>query len=218
MWYVISATCYVIFMSQLVNQLIKDGYLKSDLIIDAFSEINRLEFVPQEFELIAENNVALPIGNGQTISQPSVVAMMLELLDAERGQKVLDVGSGSGWTTSLLSYIVGSKGKVIALERIKNLLEWGKKNTDKFGYVKRGVADFYQKDGNLGFPEEAPFDRILVSAMADNVPEELKKQLKIGGKMVVPSKNNLFFLEKRSESEFYEEQFPGFSFVPLIIE
>lgn len=205
-------------MSQLVNQLIKDGYLKSDLIIDAFSEINRLEFVPQEFELIAENNVALPIGNGQTISQPIVVAFMLELLDAQRGQKVLDVGSGSGWTTALLSYIVGSKGKVIALERIKKLLEWGEKNTDKFGYVKKGIAAFFQKDGSLGFPEEAPFDRILVSAMADNVPEELKKQLKIGGKMVVPSKNNLFFLEKKSENEFYEEQFPGFSFVPLIIE
>lgn len=205
-------------MSQLVNQLIKDGYLKSDLVIDAFSEINRAEFVPMEFELSAESNVAFPIGNGQTISQPAVTAMMLELLDVQRGYKVLDVGSGSGWTTALISYIVGSGGKVIALERIKNLCEWGKNNTDKFGYVKKGIAYFYQKDGSLGFPEEAPFDRILVSAMAETIPEELKKQLKIGGKMVVPSKDNLYFLEKKNENEFYEEQFSGFAFVPLIIE
>lgn len=204
-------------MSRLVNQLIKDGYLESDLVIDAFLEINRAEFVPEELESAAESNVALPIGYGQTISQPLTVAIMLELLDVKRGLKVLDVGSGSGWTTSLLSYIVGSEGKVIALERIKDLYEFGKNNADKFGYVKKGIARFYQEDGSKGFPQEAPYDRILVSAMTKEIPDELKKQLKIGGKMVIPTKNNLFFLEKKSETEFYEEQFPGFSFVPLII-
>jgi protein-L-isoaspartate(D-aspartate) O-methyltransferase len=205
-----------LFMSQLVNQLIKNGYLKSDLIINAFSEINRVEFIPQKLEAAAESNVALPIGYGQTISQPLTVAIMLELLDVQRGQKVLDVGSGSGWTTTLLSHIVGSEGRVIALERIKDLYEFGKNNTDKYGYIEKGVASFYQVDGSGGFPQEAPFDRILVSAMAERIPEELKKQLKVGGKMVIPTKNNLYFLEKKSESEFYEEQFPGFSFVPLV--
>lgn len=205
-------------MSQLVNQLIKDGYLKSDLVIDAFSEINRAEFVPKEFELVAESDVALPIGYGQTISQPLTVAIMLELLDLQRGQKVLDVGSGSGWATALLSYIIGPEGKVIALERIKNLYEFGKKNVEKYGYIEKGIATFYQEDGSKGFPQEAPYDRILVSAMAKKIPEELKKQLKIGGKMVIPTKDSLYFLEKKSEAEFLEEQFPGFSFVPLIIE
>lgn len=204
-------------MSKLVNQLIKDGYLKSDLVIDAFSEISRVEFVPEELEFVADSDVALPIGYGQTVSQPTTVAIMLELLGLERGQKVLDVGSGSGWTTALLSYAVGTEGKVIAIDIIDELCKIGEKNVDKFGYVKKGIAEFHKADGSKGFPEGAPFDRILVSAMAENVPEDLKKQLKIGGKMVIPTKNSLYFLERKGEEEFYEEQFPGFAFVPLVL-
>jgi len=84
-------------MSKLVNELIRQGYLKTDLIIDAFSEISRIEFVPHEFEKESEANIALPIGYGQTISQPLTVAFMLELLDPRRDQNILDIGSGSGW-------------------------------------------------------------------------------------------------------------------------
>lgn len=203
-------------MSKLVNDLIRDGYLKSDLIIDAFSEINRIEFVPEELEREAEENVALPIGYGQTISQPLTVAFMLELLDPRRGQKILDVGSGSGWTMALLSYIAGSGGKVIGLERIEELKKIGEKNTDKYGYVKKGIAEFYSADGSIGFPPGAPFDRILVSASTDRVPEELKRQLKIGGKMVIPVRNSIVYLEKKNETDFYKEEYPGFVFVPLI--
>lgn len=205
-------------MSKLVNDLIRNGYLKSDLIVDAFSEINRIEFVPEELESEAEENVALPIGYGQTISQPLTVAFMLELLDPGRGQKILDVGSGSGWTTALLSYIAGSGGKVISLERIEELKKVGKKNVDKYGYVKKGIAEFYAADGSIGFPPGAPFDRILVSASTDKVPEELKRQLKIGGKMVIPVRNSIVYLEKKSETDFYKEEYPGFVFVPLITE
>lgn len=203
-------------MSKLVNQLIKDGYLKTSLIIDAFSEINRIEFVREEFERNAEANIALPIGYGQTISQPLTVAIMLELLDPREGQKILDVGSGSGWTTALLSYIVGEEGKVIALEVREELKKVGEKNADKFSYVKKGIAKFYCSDGNSGFPNEAPYDRILVSAETQQVPEALKKQLKTGGKMVIPVKNSLWYLEKKSENEFYKEEYSGFAFVPLI--
>lgn len=205
-------------MSKLVNDLIKDGYLKTDLVIDAFSEISRMEFLPKELEGEADRNVALPIGHGQTISQPLTVAIMLELLDPQRGQRILDVGSGSGWTTALLSYIVGSQGKVIGLERIEALKRFGKDNADKFGYVKKGIAEFYAADGSIGFPPGAPFDRILVSAAAQKIPPALKDQLKVGGKMVIPVKNAVVYLEKKSETEFYKEEFPGFSFVPLIIE
>jgi len=205
-------------VSKLVNDLIKDGYLKSDLVIDAFSEISRIEFVPKELESEADENVALPIGFGQTISQPLTVAFMFELLDPRRGQKILDVGSGSGWTTALLSYIVGSGGKVIGVERIETLKKIGAKNADKYGYVKKGIAEFYAADGSIGFPPGAPFDRILVSASAGRVPAELKKQLKIGGKMVIPVRNSIWYLEKKSETEFYKEEYPGFVFVPLITE
>lgn len=197
--------------------MIKDGYLRTDRIIDAFSEISRIEFVPKEFELQAEADVALPIGYGQTISQPLTVALMFELLDPQEDQKILDVGSGSGWTTALLSYIVGEKGKVIAIERKEELKKIGERNVDKFKYVKNNRARFFSGDGSLGFPQEAPFDRILVSAETENIPEELKKQLKIGGKMVLPAGNSIWYLEKKNETEFIKEEYGGFSFVPLVI-
>lgn len=205
-------------MSKLVNDLIRHGYLKSDLIIDAFSEIDRIEFVPEDMEREAEVDMAMPIGYGQTISQPSVVALMLELLEPQRGQNILDAGSGSGWTTVLLAYIVGDKGKVIAVERIKELMEFGQKNADKFGYVKKNIAEFHCGDASQGFAPKAPFDRILVSAAAETVPSALKGQLKIGGKMVIPVKNSIFCIEKIAENKFKEDEIPGFSFVPLIIE
>jgi protein-L-isoaspartate(D-aspartate) O-methyltransferase len=203
-------------MSKLINSLIKQGYLKSDILIEAFFNIERREFLPPELEDQAEANIALPIGYGQTISQPLTVAFMLELLDPRAGQKILDVGSGSGWATALLSFVVGEKGKVVALERIKELIDFGKKNVQKFGFCEKGIAEFYESDGSNGFPKEAPFDRILVSASAKEIPPALKEQLKIGGKLVIPIGQNLCYLEKKDENNFYEEKFPGFEFVPLM--
>jgi protein-L-isoaspartate(D-aspartate) O-methyltransferase len=205
-------------MSRLVNDLIKDGYLKTGIIIDAFSEIDRIEFVPADFETEADANIPLPIGHGQTISQPLTVAIMFELLDPQRGQNILDVGSGSGWTTALLSYIAGAKGKVTALERIPELCEKGEANTDKYGYVKKGIAEFHCINGSEGFPPNAPYDRILVSASGEEVPGDLKSQLKTGGKIVIPVNNDIWYLEKKGEDDFYKEEYPGFSFVPLIKE
>ncbi|MFA7209776.1 MAG: protein-L-isoaspartate O-methyltransferase [Parcubacteria group bacterium] len=205
-------------MSKLVNNLIRDGYLKSDAIIEALEHIRRVEFVPKALELEVDADVALPIGYGQTISQPLVVAIMLELLDPQKGHKILDVGSGSGWTTALLSYIVGPEGKVVAVDIIDALSEFGRANADKFGFVKKGIAEFYNADGSKGFPAQAPYDRILVSASAnDEIPQALKDQLKIGGKMVIPYRNSIIYLEKESADKFYKEEFPGFTFVPFVI-
>jgi protein-L-isoaspartate(D-aspartate) O-methyltransferase len=205
-------------MSKLVNNLIRSGYLKSDVIIDAFEHVRRIEFVSKELELDVDADVALPIGYGQTISQPLVVAIMLELLDPQKGQKILDVGSGSGWTAAMLAYIVGLEGHVIAVDIVKDLTEFGKANTDKFGFVKNGIAEFYNVDGGQGFPAQAPYDRILVSAsVKDEIPQALKDQLKIGGKMVIPYRNSIVYLEKESEDKFYKEEFQGFTFVPFVI-
>ncbi|HLN18868.1 MAG TPA: protein-L-isoaspartate O-methyltransferase [Patescibacteria group bacterium] len=206
-------------MSKLVFQLIKNGYLRSDLIIDAFWEISREEFLPEELAREAEANIALPIGHGQTISQPLTVALMLELLDPRRGHNILDIGSGSGWTTALLSYIVGKNGRVTAIEREGELKKIGERNVAKYGYLKdkkHGIAEFHVADGTKGFSKNAPYDRILVSASAESVPKALKEQLKVGGKMIIPLRHSIWYLEKKSENDFSKEEYPGFDFVPLI--
>lgn len=203
-------------MSRLVNDLIHHQYLKSDALIDAFSEISRIEFIPDHLSREADVDIALPIGFGQTISQPRTVAFMFELLQPKKGQVVMDIGSGSGWTSALLAFIVGDKGKVIAVEALHELYEFSKTNIDKFGYVNKGIVECIEGDGMLGNDINAPYDRILVSAMAEEIPEAFKRQLKVGGIMVIPIHNDIWFVEKRSQDDFYTESFPGFSFVPLI--
>lgn len=194
----------------------KDGYLRNHSIIEAFANVDRVNFVLPELEQSANADIPLPIGYGQTISQPTTVAIMLELLDPLENQKILDIGSGSGWTTALLAYIVGEKGKIISLERIKELCEFGRKNIRKIREIKKEVAEFYNIDGSKGYAPRAPYDRILVSASANEIPQELKDQLKIGGKMVIPINNYLNYVERRGEDDFYEEKYSGFAFVPLI--
>jgi protein-L-isoaspartate(D-aspartate) O-methyltransferase len=139
--------------------------------------------------------------------------MKLEWLDARPADKVLDVGSGTGWTTALLSHIVGPKGHVYAVERIPELVEFGRDNAERAG-VKN--ASFYQAGEEYGLPEHAPYDRILVSAAADRVPTELIKQLKPGGKLVIPVHNDILEIKKNPDGKIQTEEHPGFVFVPLI--
>lgn len=202
--------------SGLVELLVRNGYLKSEPIIRAFNEITRADFVPPEFEQQAEADIPLPIGFGQAISQPTTVAIMFELLNPKPGQKMLDIGSGSGWTSALLGNIAGSEGKVAAIEVLPELHAMTKRNVEKFGLMGSGIVECAIGDGNLGYQPLAPYDRILVSAAADEVPQALKDQLALGGKMVIPVHNHLVYLEKRGEKDFYKEEFPGFMFVPLI--
>ena len=203
-------------MSKLANDLMKKGYLKTDVIIDAFYKISREEFVPRDLFGCADLDIPLPIGYGQTISQPMTVAFMLELLDPKVGDNILDIGSGSGWVTALLAYIVGKKGKVTAIERIKELCEFGKNNIDKFDFIEKEIVEFYCADGSKGFLQNAPYDRIIVSAASKEIPSAFKEQLAVGGKMVIPVRNSIWYLEKKGKDEFYKEEFSGFAFVPLI--
>jgi protein-L-isoaspartate(D-aspartate) O-methyltransferase len=203
-------------MNLLIRDLIYQGYLKTDRLIAAFSKIRRVDFVPEDLESAAEANIPLPIGQGQTISQPLTVAFMLEKLGALPGDKVLDVGSGSGWTTALLAHIVGKKGKVIGMERHKSLCDFGKNNVSKYHLIEGGRVKIVCTDGSKGYVNEAPYDRILVSAAASEIPRELKKQLKVGGRLVIPVKNSIWVIEKKSAKNFHEEEYPGFAFVPLI--
>jgi protein-L-isoaspartate(D-aspartate) O-methyltransferase len=203
-------------MDSLIRDLIYQGYLKTDRIIEAFSKIRRIDFVPKELESAAQANMPLPIGQGQTISQPLTVAFMLEKLQPQIGDKVLDVGSGSGWTTALLAHIVGKKGKVIGIERIKSICDFGMNNISKYNFLSGGRAKVICADGSKGYINETPYNRILVSAAADEMPKELKKQLVVGGRLVIPVKGSIWLIEKKSEKVFHEEEYPGFVFVPLI--
>jgi protein-L-isoaspartate(D-aspartate) O-methyltransferase len=205
-------------MDSLVRDLIYQGYLKTDRIIEAFSKVRRVSFVPEDMESAAAANIPLPIGQGQTISQPLTVAFMLEHLQPQLGDKVLDVGSGSGWTSALLAHIVGEKGKVVGIERIKSLCNFGKNNISKYHLIEGGRVEIICADGTKGYVNEAPFQRILVSAAAKEIPRELKKQLAVGGRLVIPVKDSIWVLQKISDKEFQEEEFSGFIFVPLISE
>jgi protein-L-isoaspartate(D-aspartate) O-methyltransferase len=198
----------------LIDSLIENKWLRTPEIIDAFKKVKRRDFMPKNIKQLSEIDEAMPIGFSQTISQPLTVAFMLEQLQPEKGNKILDVGSGSGWTTALLSEIVGLKGKVIGLEIIKELKEFGKKNASKF--VKEGIAQFVLGDGRRGYKKEAPFDRILVSASSSSVPRALKEQLKIGGRMVIPIEESILTLVKKADKEFEQTEHKGFVFVPLV--
>ncbi len=166
---------------------------------------------------LAELNEALPIGYSQTISQPLTVAFMLEQLQPETGQKILDIGSGSGWTSALLAYIVGGQGKVIAIEIIPELKEFGEKNTAKYNFVEKGIVKFICADANKGYKKEAPYDRILASAAVQGeIPQAWKEQLKVNGRIVTPIRNSIWTLTKKSKKDFEEIEHPGFVFVPLV--
>lgn len=200
----------------LIDNLIKEGWLKTPEVISAFRKIKRADFLPEDMRDLAELNEALSIGFGQTISQPLVVAFMLELLAPEEGEKILDVGSGSGWTSALLGEIVGERGKVIAIELVSELKEFGERNVAKYGFVKEGRVEFICADGSKGYPKEAPFDKILASASAAKLPQDWRGQLKIGGRIVLPINSSIWRFTKKDEKEFFKEEYPGFVFVPLI--
>lgn len=206
-------------MEQLINSLIKQRYLKTPEIIEAFRKIKRSDFVPAGQQDEANGNYPLPIGHGQTISQPLTVAFMLEKLQPQPGDKILDVGSGSGWQTALLAYIVGPAGRVYAIERWPELAEAGADNVEKYKYISSGRAVFICGDGSQGLDKQAPFDKIVVAAAAQDIPQALKEQLKLGGRLVIPTKKqDIRLIERLSEHDYKETIFPGFVFVPLIEE
>lgn len=197
----------------LVEQLRLAGVLSTPSIADALLAIDRKDFVLPEDRDLAYRDEALAIGHGQTISQPYTVAFMLELLNPQVGEKILDVGSGSGWTTALLGFLVGQGGRVYGVERIPELVEMGIENVRKYPELPLEIKEAGEV---LGFPERAPYDRILVSAEVHEIPKELLTQLRIGGAMVIPFSGTLAKITKTSAGEHEIEQYEGFAFVPLI--
>jgi protein-L-isoaspartate(D-aspartate) O-methyltransferase len=201
----------------LIDSLIKDGYLKTPEIIETFKAIDRIDFVLDGHKNEAYINAPLPIGFGQTISQPLTVAFMMELLEPKSGEKILDVGAGSGWTSALLAKIVGEKGRVIGIERISELKEMAERNISKYNFVEKGIVEIILADGSKGYKKEAPYDKIVAGAAAtDDVPIAWKRQLRIGGRIVAPVEHNIIVIDKMSKSKYSQKEYFGFSFVPLV--
>jgi protein-L-isoaspartate(D-aspartate) O-methyltransferase len=207
----------------LIQSLVNEGYLKTPIIIEAFQKIDRKDFVIDKYKDAAYFNEALPIGEGQTISQPLTVAFMLELLEPCTGEKILDIGTGSGWQAALLSYIISKddrekKGKVVAIERIHNLKKMAENNLAKYGFIEKEITEVIEGNAAEGYEREAPYNKIIAAASGQKIPETWKEQIAIGGRIVAPIDFSIYVLDKIGKNEFKKRQYFGFSFVPLIQE
>lgn len=187
--------------------------MSNDKIDRVFEVVDRANFLPTKLRGLAEYDSPIPIGHGQTNSQPFTVRLMLEWLDPRPGEKILDLGSGSGWTAALLSHLVGPKGKIYSVERVPELVEFGRDNVQR---LKIKNVEFFQAGEEFGLPDEAPFDRVLVSASADELPHGLIEQLKDGGRMVIPVQDDILVITKKSKDNLEINKHSGFAFVPLL--
>jgi len=199
---------------QLLLQSLKQKKFSKD-ILKAFSEVERKDFIPKDLRKQAYEDIPLPIGKNQTISQPYTISVMLSLAELKKGEKVLEIGSGCGYFLALLSKIVESKGKVFGIEVIKELFELSKENLKEFNNVK-----VYNRNGFFGLKEKSPFDKILISAAIEKIPELLIKQLKNNGIIVSPIGNSygqsLIAFKKIKNELKIKKQIPGFIFVPFV--
>lgn len=198
---------------QLVKEMQESGVLTSPRLLQAFKAVDRSDFVLPANRNYAYENRPLHIGHAQTISEPTTVAFMLELLNVEQGQNVLDIGSGSGWTTALLAKLTGESGSVLGLEIVPDLAELGQKNIARYRLPHARIEAAVRNV--LGKPSAGPYDRILVSASAPSFPAALTQQLKPGGVIVMPVEHALWKITKSANDELSIEKHEGFIFVPL---
>lgn len=200
----------------LIHELKERGALRSKKIEDALRAVPRELFVPESLRERAYDDEALPIGRGQTISQPYTVVFMLELLGAGAGQTILEVGYGSGWQSALLAYLVGAKGHVYAFEIVPELCAFGADNLARTPALDARVTKLC-RSATPGLSKFAgKIDRIIAAAEVKHVPEAWREQLKTGGILVYPCGNSLWRERKVEADKFEQEEFPGFVFVPYV--
>lgn len=183
-----------------------------DAVTAAFDAFPRTGFLPRSQRRMAAYDGPLSIGHGQTNSQPRTVEAMLRLLRVEPGQRVLDVGSGSGWSTALLAHLTGDSGEVLGVELESDLVRFGSSN---LAATRQPWASIHQAEpGVLGLPDKAPYDRILVSAEPRTLPDELVEQLVDGGRMVIPVSGTMLVVVRKGEGVEVTRH-GGYRFVPL---
>ena len=200
---------------KVIEKLIREGYIKSKRVINALLKVPREEFVPEHLKEYAYVDTPLEIGHGQTISAIHMVGMMCELLDLKPGMKVLEIGTGCGYHAAVTAEIVGEEGLVVSIERIPELAERAEKTLRKLGYDNIVVI---VGDGSLGYEPLAPYDRIYATAAGPKIPEPLIKQLKDGGKLLMPIGKYLqrLVLAEKKGDEVILKDCGAVAFVPLI--
>jgi protein-L-isoaspartate(D-aspartate) O-methyltransferase len=210
---------------KLIDSLMKQGILRTPKVIKAMRSLPRINFLPSNMQDYASEDTPLPIGFGQTISAPHMVAIMNEALHLEVGHKILEVGAGSGWHAATMAELIAPKeaprsewGHVYTVEIVQGLADVARKNVMNAGYGDR--VSIIGADGSKGYPEKAPYDRVVVTAAAPNVPKPLVDQLKGNGVMLVPVGSptlfqNLLKITKLADGKIREENLGGVAFVPL---
>ena len=197
--------------SQLLQSLKQKGF--SDKILNAFSNVKRENFIPKQLKDMAYEDNALPIGNGQTISQPYTIAIILQMLNLKPRQKVLEIGSGCGYVLALISEI--TKSKVYGIEIIKELAEKSKQNLKDYPDIS-----VYNRNGTEGLKEYAPFSRILISAAIKEIPKTILNQLEDKGILVAPvdsdHSQDLIAIQRKNNSFIEKQRIHGFVFVPFV--
>jgi protein-L-isoaspartate(D-aspartate) O-methyltransferase len=198
--------------NQLVKQLEEKG-ITDKYVLAAIGKVPRHLFLDSSFDNFAYQDKAFPIGADQTISQPFTVAFQTQLLDIKKGDKVLEIGTGSGYQTAVLCLLGAS---VYTIERQNKLFKKAQLLLPKLGYNPK---KFVFGDGYKGLPDAAPFDSIIVTAGAPFIPQPLMAQLKIGGRLVIPVGENeqiMTLLVRKNEKQFEKQEFGDFKFVPLL--
>jgi protein-L-isoaspartate(D-aspartate) O-methyltransferase len=199
----------------MVDRQIAARGVRSERVLEAMRKVPRERFVPVRMAEFAYDDAPLPIGEGQTISQPYIVAYMTEALALEGGEKILEIGTGSGYAAAVLGEIAD---EVYTIERIDRLADSARATLADLGYDNVTVL---HGDGTLGWPDQAPYDGIVVTAGGPEVPASLKQQLKIGGRLVIPVGGHLDIqklvcVTRISEQEFRSEDLVAVRFVPLV--
>jgi protein-L-isoaspartate(D-aspartate) O-methyltransferase len=188
--------------------------MAGDRVAEAFAAVPREHFLPRRLREHASYDGPLPIGHGQTNSQPRTVRDMVRLLAVAPGHRVLDVGSGSGWTTAILAHLTGPEGSVRGVEVVAELVEFGRANLAPTGM---GWASIEQaRPDVLGWPDDAPYDRVLVSADGGRLPEELTDQLAPSGRMVLPVAGRMVVVDRDDDGALRRTVHGHYRFVPLV--
>ncbi len=206
---------FAILRDIMIREQLEYRGISDPAVIAAMGDVPREEFVPTDLRAYAYEDGPLPIGEGQTISQPYMVAYMTEALELSRDDRVLEIGTGSGYAAAVLSRIVE---EVHTVERIAGLAAIARERLDRLGYQN---IQIHVGDGSLGWPEKAPYDAIVVTAGAPDIPQSLTEQLAVGGRLVIPVGHSLTFqtlvrVRRAGKNDYRRESLMAVMFVPLI--